>query len=137
MNIIYGIIVLILGFIFIGFFYWIWGFIAGILMYVATWFGFKIGKLFRVRPRSIIQLQIFLTLNQLLQLGIELGLTIWVIFALLNILFQRGWIYRVGSYGIDVALICLFIDLFVLFVLGVLSGKIISDAEKIERIGNE
>lgn len=137
MNIIYGFIALVLGFIIIGFIYWIWGFIAGILMYIATWFGFKIGKLFRVKPRSATQFQIFLSLNQLLQFGIEIGLTVWVIASLLNIMLQREWIYKFGYYGADAMWICLAIDLFVLFVLGVLSGKIISDAEKVERVGNE
>jgi hypothetical protein len=125
MNIIWIIISVIIGFIFLGFAYWFWQLISGLLEAGAVWLGYGVGKILGITPRSKMQTDTIVTINYLLQIGVQFGLTIWVIFTAISLIFYKvGWIEKVIYISSAVWLISLTLDICVLFIIGLMYGKV-------------
>lgn len=125
MNFVWVIISIVIGFLFVGLTYWFWGLISGLLAMGAVWAGYGIGKILGITPRSSIQTNVIITVNNLLQIGIEWGLITWVIFSAIGLFATNiGWIERVRYYSSGVWLVCLVLDVFVLFIIGLMYGRV-------------
>jgi len=86
--------------------------------------GYGIGKFIGITPRSQSQVNSWLIINYILQLGIEWGLSIWALTLAITWFFPNSVISKINYCASAVWFIALAFDLLCLFIIGLMYGKV-------------
>jgi hypothetical protein len=137
MNVLSIILAIVISFLALSFIYWLWGFIGGLLQTATLGAGYGIGRLLGFKPRSAQQMNALVGVNMILQIGVEWGLIIWAIFNIFSWWFTANWIEKVKLVSGGIWFFSLILDLLILFIVGIIYGKIDQLIKKEEMYSSE